>query len=99
MSDSVRLIGAKPRPRALVCGWDQAEAEARLADLFPTVRAVASLHDVRQAEWDALVCVGVMPDGGWYHLDDHLSVVCLGLDHLPKSNSMTTMHTNLDLKT
>lgn len=56
---SIRMIGVKARPRALISGFDDGTSE-RLSDLSPTARTIgSSLEDVQTDEWDVLV-----PNGG-----------------------------------
>lgn len=53
----MRIVGARPHPRILVTGFDEATIGA-LADIAPTVRPINSLHEVEQTEWDVLVARG-----------------------------------------
>ncbi len=55
-SGGQRLINQSPGPRLLVRGFDGEEdlVTALLAEC-PTARRIASLREVRQAEWDVLV--------------------------------------------
>src|SRR5207237_899946 len=48
------MIGELPRPRTLALGLTDAEV-AQLYAAFPTVRAITSLSQVAQNEWDVLV--------------------------------------------
>jgi hypothetical protein len=50
----VRIIGRKPKPRALIRGLDEEVAE-QVKALFPTWREVRFLAEVDQQEWDVLV--------------------------------------------
>jgi hypothetical protein len=64
------LINDKPRPRVLVHGFDSTVVAA-LAEFIPTVRSVATLAEVRLAEWDAVVS-----DEEWLlGVDEHLFAI------------------------
>lgn len=55
------VIGRQPSPRALLYGFDEEHEEsemAALAALFPTVRQIDSLSEVREEEYDILITKG-----------------------------------------
>jgi hypothetical protein len=64
---NAEVVGEKPRPRALILGFD-AETTSKLEALFPTAREVSSVTEVRQAEWDLLVTRGGVQEDTWGHL-------------------------------
>jgi hypothetical protein len=73
---SSRMIGVKPRPRALISGFDDNTTD-RLMALFPTSRTIGtSLEDVQTDEWDVLV----LGDGGVSWLPRHLFLIGFGCD-------------------
>lgn len=51
---AARIVGRKPKPRALIQGFDDEIAE-KLMGLFPTTRRIGSLGEVAQDEWDVLI--------------------------------------------
>jgi hypothetical protein len=72
------IVGAKPRPRALIQGFEDASAE-KIAALFPTSRRVVSLEEVRQAEWDLLVSNADSPLSQG-RLAPHMYAVAFGVE-------------------
>ena len=50
----MKTFGSQPRPRALIWGFDAIEVE-HIARAFATARAIESLGQVEQSEWDVLV--------------------------------------------
>jgi hypothetical protein len=58
MTANPKVVGVKPKPRALIHGFD-AETTKQLADLFPTsLEDGRSLGDLRLQEWDLVVAKG-----------------------------------------
>lgn len=75
-------INESPRPRLLIRGFtEQYELVQDLLKLAPTSRAISSLHEVRQAEWDILITDQLFGEPGApasprpVHLAEHVSVV------------------------
>ena len=49
-----RIVGRRPKPRALLQGLDDTVAE-NVQGLFPTGRVIERLDEVAQLEWDVLI--------------------------------------------
>jgi len=68
----MKVLGASPRPRALLAGLSSDEAES-VASTFPTTRIVNEVAEVRQDEWDVLLTRGGLD----WRTATHLYVMCL----------------------
>jgi hypothetical protein len=69
-SDTTRVLGSKPRPRALI--WGLEEYEEAIARRVGTAKAIDSIARVRPAEWD---CLFAGPSVRLTDVPRHLSVV------------------------
>ncbi len=69
----MRVFNEQPRPRCLLLGTLDDGAITDLRSVFPTLRKISDLGEVRQAEWDVLVT-----GEGFTDLDPHLFVVAFG---------------------
>ena len=78
----MRLVNEQPRPRCLVQGTFERTTLEGLAEVFPTIRYVSSLSEVRQEEWDILVTAD-----GLESVADHLFVVAVGDVSLDRSDA------------
>lgn len=68
----VKVVGEKPRPRALILGFKSDTAE--LQKHFASHRVISSLAEVRQEEFDLLLVAG----DGRHSVAPHLFVIALG---------------------
>jgi hypothetical protein len=69
-----RVIGERPKPRALLFGFDESTAK-RIEALFPTSLVLEDFNDVEQREWDVLVTTRSVMFAA-----HHLYIIGLGCD-------------------
>jgi hypothetical protein len=69
-----QVMGKKPKPAALIVGFDDAMAE-RIGRLFPARKVIDHLDEVEQKEWDVLITTRSALGA-----DYHLYVIGIGCD-------------------